>query len=148
MMTAPEPQSIQSTRRHFGASPLAVGPQQDAAAVSPLPPQQDAVAAEANRRGESPGMTKPPVSQVEAATRLLAVWLMSFIARSPSSDRDIRPPVTVGSRGFLVFLHEDLSACSGSAAGQRTADLGQGELAWFVVVDDADQSACGVKQSF
>src|SRR6056297_491091 len=145
-MIPPEPQSIQSTRRQVGASTPADGPQQEAAAFSPLPPQQDAVAAGANRGGGSPGRTKPPVSQVEAAARAFAGWLISFMARSPSSDRNVRPPATVGSRGFRKFPARRFSPRPGRAALHRAADLRQGELARFVVVDDADQRACRIEE--
>src|SRR6056297_2797738 len=90
-ITAPEPQRSQSTRRHAAAPASADGPQhddvvvavvppqQEATAVSP-PPQQEAARADAGRGGGSPGRTKPPVSQDEAAARAVAVWLMSFMS--------------------------------------------------------------------
>src|SRR6056297_87353 len=95
-MIAPEPQSIQSTRRQVGVSTLVDGPQQEAAAVSPLPPQQDAAAAEASRGGGSPGRTNPPASQ----ELLFAVMLLSLMSPSLPSPCNMQPTATVGSRAF------------------------------------------------
>src|SRR6056297_1196545 len=99
-MIAPEPQSIQSTRRQVGVSTPVDGPQQEAAAVSPLPPQQDAAAAEASRGGGSPGRTNPPASQ----ELLFAVMLLSLMSPSLPSPCNMQPTATVGSRAFSTFF--------------------------------------------
>src|SRR6056297_3388009 len=106
-MIAPEPQSIQSTRRQVGVSTPVEGPQQEAAA------------AEASRGGGSPGRTNPPASQ----ELFFAVMLLSLMSPSLPSPCNMQPTAAVGSRAFSTFFQSTIVGVEGlQSFANATAD--------------------------